>query len=212
VSEKASKSTAAPPFGSGFGSGFGDSLELMKKMWGMTGLPIMPSLPNMAQFTPNIPQALPSMIAPTLDIEELDRRIADLRAVEQWLNLNVNMLRATIQSIEVQRNTIATLKSFSGVMLGTATAPTPAPSPLVHPPSPAAAAPPTVSSPERPRARKRKAASAESSNAAALPLNPAAWWGALQDQFNKVAAAAVESTTTHSAADKPKRAGKSHSK
>lgn len=43
---------------------------------------------------------------------ELDRRIADLKAVENWLRMNLSMLSSTIQALEVQRAMVATLKSF----------------------------------------------------------------------------------------------------
>ncbi|MFT4102415.1 MAG: hypothetical protein QM674_15520 [Burkholderiaceae bacterium] len=55
---------------------------------------------------------LPTQFAPTLDLAELDRRITDLKAVEQWLNLNQNLLRNTIQGLEIQRGTIATVAAF----------------------------------------------------------------------------------------------------
>lgn len=51
--------------------------------------------------------ALPSMLMPTLDVKELEKRIADLRSVENWLNLNLNLLRTTIQGLEMQRSTLA---------------------------------------------------------------------------------------------------------
>ena len=170
-----------------------DSLELMRKVWGLSGLPTMPSPSSMAQFAQTLPQTLPSMITPTLDVNELDKRIADLRAVEQWLNLNTSMLRTTIQSLEVQRNTIATLKSFSGTMLaampgatrsGAAAMPVRA---AIAAPSPAPAGPARRASAVRKRAGKTAAPAF-----AAMPLNPAAWWGALQDQFARVSAAATE--------------------
>ena len=101
-----------------FVGNMGDGLEFVRRMWNVSGLPGLPSASGLTQYAQSLPQALPSMITPTLDIDELDKRIADLRAVEQWLNLNTNMLRTTIQSLEVQRNTIATLKSFGGSMLG----------------------------------------------------------------------------------------------
>ena len=103
-----------------FANPVGDSLELMKKMWGFAGLPGIPGLPsagNLASMASRIPQQLPNMFAPTLDVDELEKRIADLRAVEQWLELNASILRTTIQSLEVQRATIATLKGISGAML-----------------------------------------------------------------------------------------------
>ena len=47
-----------------------------------------------------------------MSVEEMDKRIADLRAVENWLRMNLSMLSSTIQGMEVQRATVATLKSF----------------------------------------------------------------------------------------------------
>jgi hypothetical protein len=47
-----------------------------------------------------------------LDIEELEKRIKDLKSVENWLNLNLNILKSTIQGLEVQHATMMALKSF----------------------------------------------------------------------------------------------------
>jgi hypothetical protein len=206
-----------------------DGIDFVRKMWGVTGLPALPGMPSTAgitQFAQGLPGALPSMITPTLDVGELDKRIADLRAVEQWLALNANMLRATIQSLEVQRNTIATLKSFGGSMLASVTRgggaheATPGEAYLRHAEergvarrqataaaSAAAAMVPPVSMPApaaptkraAPRTRGKAAKKSAESAAAAMPLNPAAWWGALQDQFVRAAAAAA-------AAEPPKAA------
>src|SRR5512135_2208902 len=106
-----------PASGLPFANTMGDSVELMRKMWGMAGLPCIPNPANLASMAMRLPQQLPNMVAPTFDINELDKRIADLRAVEQWLELNGSMLRTTIQTLEVQRATIATLKGISGAML-----------------------------------------------------------------------------------------------
>jgi len=177
--------------------GVSEGFDLVKKVWGVTGLPMLPTPSSMAQFATRLPQTLPSMIAPTLDVEELDKRIADLRAVEQWLNLNLSMLRTTVQSLEVQRNTIATLKSFGGAMLAAAPTqaagasvppanwPYPAGQPL--PPMPAAPPVPAAAPPRKGRGPRETAAAA----ASALPLNPAAWWNTLQEQFTKIAATAA---------------------
>jgi hypothetical protein len=42
-------------------------------------------------------------------IEEFDKKIKELKSVEQWLNLNIGILQSTIQGLEVQRNTIIAL-------------------------------------------------------------------------------------------------------
>ncbi|MBL8328861.1 MAG: hypothetical protein JNJ71_08410 [Rubrivivax sp.] len=60
--------------------------------------------------------ALPSMgqwVAPTLDPEELNKRINDLRTVQFWLEQNARMIGTTIQALEVQRMTLSTLKSMN---------------------------------------------------------------------------------------------------
>ena len=49
---------------------------------------------------------------PPMNPEELERKIAELKSVENWLKLNLSMLSSTIQGMEVQLATIATLKSF----------------------------------------------------------------------------------------------------
>lgn len=74
------------------------SMEMMRKAWsGLMG----PG--GLAQVMP---------MTPPLNLEDLDRRIAELRTVESWLRLNLSMLGSTIQGLEVQRSTINTLRSF----------------------------------------------------------------------------------------------------
>jgi len=53
------------------------------------------------------PQGMPNMaswVAPTLSVEELDKRIQELKTVQFWLEQNTNALKATIQALEVQKN------------------------------------------------------------------------------------------------------------
>lgn len=203
-----------------FANTMGDSFDLMKKMWGMAGLPGMPNAGNLASMAMRLPQQLPSMVAPTLDVNELDKRIADLRAVEAWLELNSSMLRTTIQTLEVQRATIATLKGISGAMLAPLTKPGPKaesdglpPGAFVMPPMPA---------PEEPAARRnsRKRQRTKAPHAPTVteaPLNPTAWWNTLQDQFGKIAATAAAGAAATpakkpaktAAARRPGKAGKS---
>jgi hypothetical protein len=177
----------------------GDSIELMKKMWGIAGLPSVPNAGGMASMAMRLPQQLPRMVAPTFDIDELDQRIADLHAVEQWLELNAGMLRTTIQTLEVQRATIATLKGFGGAMMaplgGVAT-----PAESTRVPAPAVAPAPAAAPGSAPRktARKRtQTKRAPTPLVADAPLNPTAWWNTLQDQFTRIASTAAAAGTTH---------------
>lgn len=71
-----------------------DPLNFIKNMWGNMG------------FT------LPGMVTPTLDTEELDKRIADLKAVEGWLKTNLGLLQMTIHGLEMQSTTLAAMQAF----------------------------------------------------------------------------------------------------
>lgn len=79
-----------------------------------------PSFPDFYQtlqdFWKNNPTGIPGLgqlALPPMSIEELDKRIADLKAVSSWLNLNMNLLQNTIQTMEMQRNTLSALNAFS---------------------------------------------------------------------------------------------------
>lgn len=72
-----------------------DPLDFVRNMWSNMGF------------------SLPGMVTPTLDVNELDKRIADMRAVETWLKMNLNMLQMTIQSLEMQRAAIAAVQAMS---------------------------------------------------------------------------------------------------
>jgi hypothetical protein len=52
-------------------------------------------------------------VAPTLNPEEVEKRIDELKAVQFWLEQNARMLGATIQALEVQRMTLSTLKTMN---------------------------------------------------------------------------------------------------
>lgn len=72
-----------------------DPLEFLKNFWAQLGFP------------------LPGMVTPTLDGDELGRRIADLKAVEGWLKSNLSMLQMTIQGLEMQRATLAAMQGMA---------------------------------------------------------------------------------------------------
>lgn len=70
-----------------------DPFELLKRMWAPMSLP------------------LPGMVAPMVDSVEIDKRIADLKSVENWLTLNLNVVKMTVQGLEMQKATLATLQA-----------------------------------------------------------------------------------------------------
>lgn len=168
----------------------------------------------------NIPQ-LPNLgnwIAPTLNVEELDKRIDELKAVQFWLDQNATALKATIQALEVQKMTLATLKGmnfnmgdvanafklkaadtvFAGVQKAgqTAAATADVVSGVASSVSQGAA---------RAKSGARRKTAASKASAGATPgvgvVDPMQWWGALTQQFQQIAAGAMKDAARKTALD-----------
>lgn len=173
--------------------GLGQSPEL-------AGNPIMASMEMMRQAWSSLAgagglaQSMP--ITPPLSLEDLERRISDLRTVENWLQLNLSLLGSTIQGLEVQRATISTLRAFADGMSASAPGGAGEGSPLD-----------VLLGIRRPAEARspRQAAKPAASQAAAAPAAPApadkapeaaaanAWWNLLQQQFDTLAQATAAS-------------------
>ena len=168
---------------------------------------LVPGFDFLQGLVKNAGAALPGVgqwIAPTLDPEELDKRINELRTVQYWLEQNARLLGASIQALEVQRMTLSTLKTMNVSMndlteslkirmpsAAPAAAPAPAPASFFATPAPAAAAPP----PPAPAA----AASAPDDSPVSSPpgvIDPMQWWGALTQQFTELATKALQDSNT----------------
>jgi len=165
-----SESPALNPLGA-----MGDSLELVRKLWSGMGVP--------------------GMAAPSLSVDEINKKIADLKTVESWLTLNMNMLRGTIQALEVQSGTLTALRSIGSALGGAAASPAETPPPFESPFAPPAAA-------VRPAEQPHAETGAPTPGAAAIPglpdfgaapANPAAWWSLVQEQFQHAVGQALAS-------------------
>jgi hypothetical protein len=170
--------------------GMNDTLEFVKSLWG--GM--------------NVPGAgVPGMGGASLSTDDLDKRIADLKAVESWLNMNTTMLRTTIQALEVQRGTLATLKSMSANMaqaMGQAGAQPNMAAPFAQfftpPAAQAAPQPAQPAATPKPKAEAQPGAQASAAGAGAEAPSMAAgmpaaiaWWNLLQDQFKQAVTSAM---------------------
>jgi len=153
-----------------------DTLDFVKSLWGSMGVPGI---------------SMPGIAAPTLSVDELDKKISELKAVESWLNLNATMLRSSIQALEVQRGTIAALKSM-GQSLAAAVQQSQASDPFVArtktEAKPAPTPQPEVKADDAPKADKPADAASAAANQMA---NPAAWWNMLQEQFAQAVSTAM---------------------
>lgn len=157
-------------------------------------------LQNLAQSAGKAqPGAAPSWVAPTLSVEELDKRITDLKAVQFWLEQNVTTLKATIQALEVQKMTLATLQGMNVNMadLAKAFAVKPAPAAAEAAPAQASAVQEPVpepaveeAAPEEPKAKPARKTKAKADDKPMV--DPMAWWGSLSQQFQNIAATAMK--------------------
>jgi len=164
---------------------------------------LVPGFDFLQDLVKNAGSALPSIgqwIAPTLNPEELERRIEELRTVQFWLEQNARMLGATIQAMEVQRMTLSTLKTMNVQMddlrdslkirmPGTDTAA----------PSADEAEEPTP--PVKPAAKTaaKKTSRGAKTDTGTSPVDPMQWWGALTKQFTELATSAMKDTAADAA-------------
>lgn len=168
--------------------GLNDPLAFVKKLWG--------------------DMQLPGMVTPTISVDELDKQIKDLKTVESWLNVNMTMLRGTIHALEVQRSTIAALKTMGESFAQTTAAHAPKassantkqaahdtpkntnwPMPEQAPPTPTA----------NPEVEKTPSQEKPTNQAQTTFDNPAAWWTVLQDQFKAALSTALKEEAKPSA-------------
>ena len=161
--------------------------DFLKNLSGQAAASAAPAMPGMPQ--------LGAWVAPTLDVEELDKRIAELKAVQFWLDQNAAALKATIQALEVQKMTLTALRgmnvnmnemaqAFTARMPGAPSAPQPAAKPQAAPDSPA---------------KKAEGGAA---------VDPMQWWGALTQQFQSIAQAAIKDASVRKPSTAAPRTGK----
>ena len=70
-----------------------DWFEFMQKMWNPMSYP------------------LPGMITPTVNVEEISKKIGELKSVETWLTMNTGFVQMTIKTLEMQKAAIESLRA-----------------------------------------------------------------------------------------------------
>lgn len=77
-------------------AGSEDPLEFFRKMWNPMSFP------------------LPGVFQPTMNVEDVEKKIAELQAVENWLKMNLSMLQMTIKTLEMQRDALRAIHETAG--------------------------------------------------------------------------------------------------
>ncbi len=159
----------------------------------------IPQMPNLANW-----------VAPSLNVEELDKRIDELKAVHFWLDQNSKALGATIQALEVQKMTLATLKGLNFNIGDIANAfklkaADSVASGLQRVTEKAASTAKTITDAAASADSATKAATAEKSPQPAAGMgglvDPLQLWGSLTQQFQQIAAGAMKEVTRSTVMD-----------
>ena len=70
-----------------------DWFEFMQKMWNPMSFP------------------LPGMITPTVNVEEIEKKISELQAVENWLTMSTGFVQMTIKTLQMQKSALESLRA-----------------------------------------------------------------------------------------------------
>ncbi|MDZ4238343.1 MAG: PhaM family polyhydroxyalkanoate granule multifunctional regulatory protein [Hydrogenophaga sp.] len=205
------------------GSGFGKFVPGFEFLQNLASQAAGGVAQGLGQSIPQLPN-LGNWVAPTYNVEDLEKRIEELKAVHFWLDQNAKALGATIQALEVQKMTLATLKNmnfsmgdvanalkvkaaetlagFTGASQPPAADPTPNATPfagLEIPPRTYGTAAPTPPQPEAPAQEAASEVPAGASTGGVV--DPMQWWGALSQQFQHIAANALKDVAKQTALD-----------
>jgi len=69
-----------------------DLFEFFQKMWNPTSFP------------------LPGVFTPTMNVEDVEKKIAELQSVENWLKRNLTCLQMTIKTLEMQKSALQSIQ------------------------------------------------------------------------------------------------------
>ncbi|MFK7965116.1 MAG: PhaM family polyhydroxyalkanoate granule multifunctional regulatory protein [Burkholderiaceae bacterium] len=202
------KDSPGTPFGIPGAGNLHEVMDSMQKAWGFNSA------------TP---------MTPTLDIDEIDRRLQDLNTISQWLSLNQNMLQSTIQTLQVQRATLAAIQSFGSAAESKGDAEAVSPMDVMQAftkmfapaqSAPTAGASTSGGATGKPSTGASGATSASSPTGAsggnakpgaepAAAADPQQWWAMLQNQFAQLTNAALSAQKAATQAASPKNAASS---
>ena len=97
-----------------------DALAFMQRMWNPFGIPIpgfgappAPDTPGAVPglMPPNMPFPNPAAMFAALDPVEIDRKIHELRVIESWLAMSMNMMQMSIKTMELQKASLEAMRA-----------------------------------------------------------------------------------------------------
>ena len=105
------------------GAAFNDISGFMQKLWNPFGIP-MPGFgipgaeaggpgmaPPFAGMSGGLPFPNPAAMFATLDPAELARKIDELKVIEGWLQMSLNLMQLSIKTMELQKVSLETMRA-----------------------------------------------------------------------------------------------------
>ena len=94
-----------------------DALEFMQKMWNPLGIampgfaaPAGATPPSGTPAQPAMPFPNPAAMFAVLDPAEIDRKIAELKIIENWLAMSMSMMQMSIKTMELQKASLEAMR------------------------------------------------------------------------------------------------------
>lgn len=201
------------------GSGFGKFVPGFEFLQNLAGQAAGGVAQGISQNIPQLPH-LGNWVAPTFNVEDLEKRIEELKAVHFWLDQNSKALGATIQALEVQKMTLSTLKTMNfsmgdvanalkikaadtlaGLTGSVAQAPAQFAGLEIPPRTHGNAAPDEAQGETRPARKSTSGKTSAAAPAVGGVVDPLQWWGALSQQFQQIAGNAMKDVAKQTALD-----------
>ena len=90
-----------------------EALEFMQRMWNPFGMPV-PGFAPAGAPAPTMPFPNPAAMFATLDPAEIDKKIAELRVIENWLAMSQNFMQMSIKTLELQKASLEAMRAGVG--------------------------------------------------------------------------------------------------
>ena len=89
------------------------AFEFMQKMWNPFGLSMPGAVPPPAPALQPAPASFPNPLAmfATLDPADIEKKIGELRVIEGWLSMSLNLMQMSIKTLELQKASLEALRA-----------------------------------------------------------------------------------------------------
>jgi hypothetical protein len=88
------------------------ALEFMQRMWNPFGMPVpgFATPANAGAAPAGMPFPNPAAMFATLDPVEIDKKIAELTIIENWLGMSQNFIQMSIKTLELQKASLEAMR------------------------------------------------------------------------------------------------------